>query len=128
MNIDNRPKQVTIAAVLFVASGGLNAVDFFVREGDRNALGYLHCAGTTAFLILFAALWMRGVNLARWIYLGGVVVFLLGLPGSFQHGFSGSIFSKLYYCLQTLLQVSPALLLFSRSSSEWFQEQTNDAS
>jgi hypothetical protein len=72
-----------------------------------------------------ALVFLRGKNWARWFYLAVIVIGLLGLPGLFERALALSTFSTIYLCLQTLLQVSPAVLLFLRPSNEWFRGHKN---
>jgi cell division protein FtsW (lipid II flippase) len=117
------PAPVKAVAVLLAASAGLRIVDFVVRAAHNSALRHGVWAGQTVMLLLFALVFLRGKNWARWLYLLIIVTSLFLMPSAFQRALSArSTFSTVYLCLQVLLQATPAILLFLKPSNAWFRK------
>lgn len=122
-----RPPQVTRAAILLGLSAMLRIVSFFVRHGpQQNVLANVTWAGHTGMLVLFAILFLRGSNMARWIYTIVVIAGLFLLPRMFERAVSRDTFSILYVCAQSALQIGAMFFLLSKSASAWFKVK-NDA-
>jgi lysylphosphatidylglycerol synthetase-like protein (DUF2156 family) len=122
MDTDSRqntaPTPVRVAALLLFASVALRIVDFISRIGHHTARSYVVWAGSTVLLLLFAFAFLRGKNWARWVYL---FILVSAAFAFFQRGLPRSTFSTVYLCVQTLLQIISAILVFLRPSNDWFK-------
>ena len=122
------PRTVKIAALLLMTSVALRTVDFVIRIGPHTAKSYFIWAGSAILLLLFAFAFLRGKNWARWVYLFPIFIGFLSQPDIFQRALARSTFSMAYLCVQTLLQVSSAILVFLSPSTAWFKRAPDNKS
>jgi fatty-acid desaturase len=127
---DFRPVQIKFAVIFLAVSAGLQIIHLalpVLHSNSYDALDIVSRASVTAGLLLFAWLISKGKNWARWIFLVVLVLGLISLPIGFHRILSLPIFRAAYFWLQTVLQVTTAVLLVVKPSNEWFRGRKDAA-
>jgi len=117
-----RPLAVNMALVFFLLTIGTSLVRSAARADWNSWLVYVKYGGE--FVILAVPLWFifRGRNWARWLLVSYAVGgFCVSVPQLIQHFDGHSNRWLVSYGLRNLIGVVALIILFLRSSNQWFR-------